>query len=331
MKHLRGGLIAGLSLASLVVTMPRASAATVSAAAADGTPYMLTELQFNSTSAMTSASLTADGMSASTLNPSGWKLGAAAGGSIGVQTTSPLEATSSTVDALVGTYPDPAPGGQYIWADYSVAALSTEDVYVEFWAKMPSPYKGGCKFLKIFGQRPNHAVTGDADATIYTDYTGVDFGAIRQIVFGDGTRVRNDSQNAINLSGANPSFIGRSYGTAVVKTPQMSDFPSSAWGTGWHHFRVHVKFNSGTTLQNAVPDGEYYLEIDGKVYVDATGLYNRNPANAPIDYIEFFGWAQKNSQPFQLWYDDIRISTGGFMSTPLPDPPGDVGAQVTTQ
>ncbi len=101
----------------------------------------------------------------------------------------------------------------------------------------------------------------------------------------------------------------------------MSAFSSADWGTGWHHFRIHIKFNSGTTTLNEVPDGEIYIEIDGKIYVNATGLFNRNPANGPIDHIEFFGWAQNETQPFQVWYDDIRISTGGFTSEPSPMPP----------
>lgn len=330
MNHLRGGLVAGLLLVSLVIFTPPVLAATVSAADADGTPQLLTELQFASTAAMTLPGVVAS-IGSSGLAPTGWTIGSQVGGSIGVQPTSSPGTTESTVNALVGTYPIPPPTGhQYMWADYSVAELNTEDIYIEFWAKMPSQYKGGCKFVKIFGVRPNSKFAGDADATVATDYTGFDFGAIRQISFGDGTGLRNDSQNVINLDGTNPTMIGRSYGTAVVKTPQMSDFPSSAWGTSWHHFRIHVKFNSGSTSQNEVPDGEFYLEIDGKVYVDATGLFNRNPANGPIDYIEFFGWAQKDPRPFQLWYDNIRISTGGFASTPLPEPPRGVGAQVTT-
>ena len=323
MKSLLGVLVAGLSLA-LVAPAANAQAATVSAANADGTPQLLTELQFSSTTAMASAASTA--ITSSALSPAGWLTGAQAGGSVGVQSTASPQASAPSVDTLEGSYPVPGAGAQFIWADYSVAALNTEDVYVEFWAKMPSQYKGGCKFLKVFGERSDPS--GDADATIATDYTGVDYGAIRQISFGDGTGVRNDSQNTINLDGTNPSWIGRSYGSAVVKTPQGGNFSSADWGTQWHHFRVHVKFNSGTTSKNEVADGAYYLEIDNQVYVDATGLYNRNPANGPISYIEFFGWAQKDPQPFQLWYDDIRISTGGFLSTPLPDPPADIGAQV---
>jgi len=317
MIQLRGGLIAGLILTSLVVATPRALATEPSAADADGTPRLLTELQFNSTTPMTKPMAAASITSAS-LAPQGWTIGAQRGGSIGVQQTSSPDSTG-TIDVLEGTYPNPPSGGQYMWADYSVADLNTEDVYIEFWAKMPSQYKGGCKFVKVFGQRT--AAGYSADSTIATNYQGGDFGAIMQISFGDGTALGNDSQNVINLNGANPQWMGRSYGTAMVKTPQMSAFSSTDWGTTWHHFRIHIKFNSGTTPQNEVPDGQYYLEIDGKVYADATGVYNRNPADLPISYIEFFGWAQKDPHPFQLSYDDIRISTGGFMSTPLPDPP----------
>lgn len=324
MKALQLGLVAGLSVASLVVSSPRTWAATASAADPDGTPHLLTELQFSATTPMTSTLAgTATTAVTSALLPKaaigipGWVMGSQNGGSIGVQATTGPD--GAALDALEGSYPVPT-GGQYIWADYSVASLNIEDVYVEFWAKMPGP-KEGCKFIKVFGQILGGATPYAADATVATNYAGGDLGAIDQISFGDGTTRGNDSQNVINLNGAYPQWIGRSYGTAVVTTPQLGAFSSAQWGTGWHHFRVHMKFNSGTTAQNEVPDGEFYLEIDGKAYVDATRLYNRNPADAPIDHVEFFGWAQTQTQPFQLAYDDIRISTGGFMSQALPEPP----------
>ena len=330
MKLFRGGLIAGLSFVSLIATFPAALAATPSAGAPDGTPTLLTELLFNSTTPMetsqaatSTTSKTLVSMPSSFINNPGWSIGAQNGGSIGVQSTP--GPNGSTVDALVGDYPVAGNGANYVWANYSVASLNTEDVYIEFWAKMPSQYKGGLKFLKVFGQfTPS---TGYANTTIGAEYTAAPYGAMTQVGFGDGTSLSNDSQNVINLDGQYPDWIGRSYGTAVVQTPQMSAFPGSAWGTAWHHFRIHIKFNSGTTSQNEVANGEYYLEIDGKVYVDATGLYNRNPANKPIDQIGFFGWAQGDTEPFQVWYDDIRISTGGFMSSPLPDPPSNVAVQ----
>ncbi len=307
MNVFRRGLMAGFSLGfrGMGSVPGQVAAAAASAAAADGPRVTLTQVQFNST----------------TLSAPGWGFGAQRGGSISVQPTSSANLGAPTGNALVGSYPAPGAGGQYIWANYNVSSLDTEDIYIEFWAKLPGA-KEGCKFLKIFGERLTS--TNYADTTIFTNYNGGDYGAIGQVSFGDGTSLTNDSQHAINLNGNFPAWIGRSYGIASVQTPQMSDFSSADWGTGWHHFRVHVKFNSGTTAQNEVPDGEVYLEIDGKVYVNATGLYNRNPANGPIAYIEFFGWAQTETQPFQLWYDDIRISTGGFSSQPSPMPPTSV-------
>lgn len=319
MKSLRNGLIAGLSLASLVVFSQHSLAATASAGDADGTPHLLTDLKFDSTTS------TATSIASAALDASGWSFGVKNGGSISVQSTSAPGGSGTSVDALEGAYPVPFnSGGEYVWAHYGVAALHTEDIYIEFWAKMPG-VKEGCKFLKVFGERTSP--TNYANTTIYTNYNGGDYGAVMQVAFGDGTTQTNDTQNAVYLNGRNPQAIGRSYGTATVQTPQMSNFSSSDWGTGWHHFRIHIKFNSGTTSQNEVPNGKYYLEIDGKVYVNATGLYNRNPTNGPIQYIGFFGWAQTESQPFQLWYDDIRISTGGFVSQPLPDPPSNVGVK----
>ena len=333
MKPLYSGLIAGMSLASLLVASPSVLAGTVSAADPDGTPELVTELQFNSTTptistiartsttAATSALLPGDTNSV----PGSWAIGAQNGGSVGVQaTTGP---NGNAVDALEASYPVAGrgnAGGQYGWAQYFMG-LQTEDVYIEFWAKMPAA-KGGLKFLKIFGARS--PATGHADVTFATDYTGMDTGAFLQVMFGDGSRLVNDGQNVIKLNGSHANMIGRSYGTAVVKTPQMTGFSSADWGTGWHHFRIHAKFNSGTTAQNETPNGEFYFEIDGKVYEDATGLYNRNPANGPIGEIELLGWAQNDPQPFQIWYDDLRISTGGFMPQgTLPDPPVDVGIQ----
>jgi hypothetical protein len=325
MKFLRGGLIAGLSLASLAVSSPQGMAVTLSAANPDGTPQLVTELNFDTATSMATSALPSTALGVKNLSPPGWTFSTMRGGSIGLETTASPTLTGVNVNTLEGSYPVPGAGGQFILVNYNIASLKTEDIYIEFWAKMPGA-KEGCKFVKIFGDRSES--DGYADATIPTNYTGGDYGAIDQITFGDGTTMANDSQQAINLDGQYPQWIGRSYGTARVLTPQMSTFSSQDWGTAWHHFRIHVKFNSGTTPQSEVPNGEYYLEIDGKVYVDATGLYNRNPVNGPIGVIEFFGWAQKDPQAFQLWYDDIRISTGGFLSQPLPDPPANVGASL---
>lgn len=302
---LKGKGIVGLASVLVAFASPYAMAS--SAADADGTPTLLTELQLTS----------------STLGATGWVFGSQDGGSlVDSQTPSPTSSAAS-IFAMNASYPAPGGGQVFAWADYSVAALNTEDLYIEFWAKMPLA-KEGCKFFKIFGQgQPGSR----ADMTFGTDYTGADYGAMREVMFGDGSTLANDGENVIMLDGSGPSWIGRSYGIASVQTPQNAFFASANWGTSWHHFRIHVKFNSGTSSSNETNNGEIYFEIDGKPYVDATGLYDRNPANAPIDHIEFFGWAQKDPSPFQVWIDDVRVSTGGFMDTPLPSPPGDVSVK----
>jgi hypothetical protein len=240
----------------------------------------------------------------------GWSIGAQAGGMVGISTDITQNFMGSP-GSVLGSYPAPT-GGVYVWGAYDLSALALEDVYVEFWARMPAALHG-LKFLKVFGGNAGGDTGNYANTTFGLDYTGVDFGCMYQVSFGDGTSASNDTDNVINFDGTNPEWIGRSYGHgAVVQTPQMSLWASSNWGTSWHHFRLRAKFNSGTTATNEVADGAYYVEIDGKVYVDASGLFNRNPSNAPIDRIEIFGWSQNGTAPFQIEYDNLTISTGGF-------------------
>jgi hypothetical protein len=305
--------VAGLLAAGWVMVAPCAIAG--SAEQPDGPVQVLTNLQFSSPAPVANST---------TLNVPGWAFGSQSGGALSVSATTPPVAGDGSY-ALEANYPVTSAGGQYIWADYSVSALNTEDIYVDFWAKMPDA-KGGCKFLKIFGKRNDPQ--GIAAVTLGANYTGSVKGGIANLEYGDGTTVQNSGQQTIFLNGAHPTWIGRSYGVADVLTPDVNGWPASNWGTSWHHFRVHVKFNSGTTTSNQVADGEYYVEIDGKAYVDATGLYNRNPANGPLDYVEFGGWAQTDPQAFDVWYDNIIISTGGFVSDSGPKPPGNVAANT---
>ena len=244
-------------------------------------------------------------------NLPGWSIG---GKILSAQATAPPPVSGDAPYALVATYPSSGPTGMGgPWANFSVAALNTESIYIDFWAKMPDA-KEGFKFCKIFGQK--NSPVGYADATFQTDYTDVAQGGFVMVGFGDGTNTINDGENIISLDDGPNMNIGRATGTATVLTPQMSYFMPSDWGTSWHHFRIHVRFNSGTSSANEISNGEIYFEIDGKVYVKATGLYNRNPQNGPIDYIGLFGWAQNDPQPFDIWYDNVVISTGGFASGP---------------
>ncbi len=245
----------------------------------------------------------------------GWGFGSQGGGQISISTDTNLNLNASQ-GSLRGTYPKPGAGGVYVWGGFDFASLNLSDVYIEFWAKMPN-VKYGVKFLKIFGQS---TATNYANTTFGLDYTGVDYGAMYCVSYGDGASVTNDTQNVINFTGENPSWVGRSLGAAIVSLPQKKLWSSASWGQLWHHFKIRVKFNSGTTQATEVADGAYYVEIDDKIYVDAKNLLNRHYSNKPIQKISFFDWSQGGSSPFEVWYDDIKVTTGGFFDR-RPTPP----------
>ena len=251
------------------------------------------------------------------LQPPNWVIGAQHGATA-VVSTDITKNLNGSAGSLKVNYPI-APGDVYAWAEYNVASLNTNELYFDFWAKMPG-VKFGLKFLKIFGV--GNGVVGYSNTTFGLDYTGVDLGAMYQVSFGDGSSIFNDTANVINFNGTYKNWIGRSYGLPNNNVYTINkNFGSADWGTNWHHFRIKLKYNSGTTAQNEVNDGEYYVEIDNIVYVDAHGLFNRHYSNQPINYVGFLNWTQAGTQPFEIWLDNIRITRGGFLPSYAPKKP----------
>lgn len=234
----------------------------------------------------------------------GFNFGSLAGGIVSFSNDTSLNYDNSK-GSVRGQYPANATGENYVWGNCKFPERNISDLYIEFKAKLPKT-KHGFKFLKIFGQKG----PGYANTTFGLDYRS---GNMAQISFGDGTFTGNDTAMVINLDGEDLNLVGRSSLTANIKTLQYQSWNSSDWGNDWHHFRFRVKFNSGTTASNEIADGAYYVEIDGKVYVDTSGIFNRNHENLPIEKVSLFGWTQYGTEAFEAWYDDIIVSTGGFM------------------
>jgi len=247
-------------------------------------------------------------------NSNGWTFGAQSGGAVSISTDTSLNHAGSK-GSIKANYPI-AKGAMYVWGSVDLTPLKLNDIYIEFWAKMPGA-KQGLKFLKIFGVKG----TSDYANTTFalTSDAGIQ-GSMTQISFGDGSSLTNDTQNVVNLDGTYLDWIGRALSGASILTPQKKRWAGTNWGTDWHHFRVHVKFNSGTTAANQVADGAYYLEIDDVVYANATKLFNRHYSNGPIQSVSIFDWAQNGTAAFELWYDDFKITTGGFDDR-KPEPP----------
>jgi len=244
--------------------------------------------------------------------PEGWEFGSQHGGT-GTIVLDPSGEVPGSTKGYRATYPV-ASGGVYTWLVLNIGSYQTRDVAIDFWAKMPSDVKHGLKFLKVFGKSSPEG--GYANATLGLDFTGIDNGSMFNVGYGDGTELSNDAQNIIRFDGSTREYYGRSFGTATVDTPQMKPFASSDWGTSWHHFKFRVKFNSGTSTANEIADGEFFVSIDDKIYVDAKNIFNRNPANDNIRSVEFGGWSQSGEAPFEVWYDSIVVTINGFYDQP---------------
>ena len=234
-----------------------------------------------------------------------WSAGSASGGVLAVEN-----------GALRMDYPAITLGnsGEIFNALHFNIPQGIKELYIKFDAKMPNA-KHGLKFCKIFGKRDPQNSSNYSNTTFALDYTGLDYGAMRYIGFGDGSTVTNDTHELLLLNGSDPTYIGRSYGVTASVTTAGKYFNSSVWGTGFHTFRLKIKFNDGTTAGNEVANGEIFVSIDGEDYVSATGLFNRHYSNLDIEYISFGDWTQtggSSSPAFDIHFDNIFISQNGF-------------------
>jgi len=244
---------------------------------------------------------------ASIKDVAGWTIGSQAGGQTSIE-QDPLRAGK----ALKAHYPAQATGGIYNWAGIDLSKYETHEIFVEFDARIPGT-PGGSKFFKIFGGTDADQDYANTTFGLVADAGGTDNGTMRQISFGDGTNTSSDTANVINFGGEYPDWIGRSYGKGAKIITGQSNWKSTDWGNTWHHFETRIKFNTGSCIAGKpnipeVNDGAYLLKIDGKLYVEATGLFNRHCKNLPIRNINFFDWAQNGTNAFDIWLDNIKVT-----------------------
>lgn len=219
--------------------------------------------------------------------------------------------TLTYADGFVrGTFPLGADGSGNV--PYTRIGLpeNTQEFYMEFDARFPSDVVG-LKFFKVFGIQPEGIEVGSSNMTAGPNYS--DSNNFDRISFGDGAGTDNDTQNAIMLDGtSNASLVGRGWATAQINTP-VGKFTPADWGTDWHHFKYFCRYNTGTTAETEIPDGAFYLEIDGVLYADIGGIYNRNWQNSQfINNVGLFGYTQGQASEFYLDRDNDVILTGGF-------------------
>lgn len=232
---------------------------------------------------------------------------------------------------LAGVIPAGSAAGSYCGASLYLDSNGDQlqELYIKFKARFPknilndnnrpnTPF--GIKFLKIKGK--NNAPSGYANFTFGLTYnTGEDQGGLLVISYGDGTGTGNDTQKFVDLTGINTATnVGRGFNQGRRDNPTRircphGVWPSTAWADGdWHDFRVYCRYNSGDSTANEIADGAFYLEIDGQMYADIAGIFNRNPDNSDIiDTVSIWDNTQNPHAEFELDYDDIVFSVGGFL------------------
>lgn len=240
--------------------------------------------------------------------PGYWTLGAVNGGTVSRNTVTANNYANSA-GSVRGQYPGPL-NDVACYSGYDISSYNSSSVFARFRAKMPSAHKDGLKFWKVFGQ---DGPGGVANCTFGLDYTGITRGGMMGVYYGDGATANNDTQNGLLFTGE-ITEPNRALGTIVLNTPQDRYFTASDWGSDWHKFELGVKFNSGTTALNEVPDGEFIVRIDDVLWLQATGVFNRHYSNPPIDKVEIFGHTNSTSA-FEIWYDNIEVAVGGFGSS----------------
>jgi hypothetical protein len=212
--------------------------------------------------------------------------------------------------SLKATYPSlSGDEAVYPYAGFDLSSYDTNRVRLRFRAKMPGNHHG-LKFVKVFGK--NDGATGYANATFGLDYTGVDFGSMYCVSYGDGAALQNDTASILGFADLGyPGRAGKLPGFSALR-PHGKRFASADWGTTWHLFELYAKFNTGSSAEDEKNDGAFFVKIDDEVYLDAKGVFNRNPKNGNIDRVEILGWSQTAkdhvSPSFEIWYDDIEIS-----------------------
>jgi hypothetical protein len=179
-----------------------------------------------------------------------------------------------------------------------------QELYFKFNFKVTGYPSGGAKFLKVRAQRDD---SNYANTTWGINY---DSGRLREVSYGSGSGMINDTQETIRYNGVlrgNPGPI------TLVQTTDEVTIPVNQW----HTFEAHMRYNS-----NGKRDGVYRVWFNGKLILHATNIKNRHDSN-PLN----FNWLYLGNYahntwktPWELHYDNVVVSTQRMTSDSIPAP-----------
>lgn len=192
------------------------------------------------------------------------------------------------------TYSGTAPSDPAMAAiNRSIANENLSSIYVRFYFKVSvvNVNNGGCKFLKLFGKGTS---TNYANSTFILNYN---HSYLRDIMYGDGSRIENDTQDTIWYSGyhTDPNAVVQVYTQTFVPVVNR-----------WHCYEGYMKYNTNNNR-----DGEYKVWIDGALRLHARNIKNRHNDNVPyFQSVRLGDYSHTGtySSNWNIWYDNLVIS-----------------------
>lgn len=190
--------------------------------------------------------------------------------------------------AVMITYDRPGTGPY--WFGVNVGKFNRNAIFVRFYFRVDDP-SGGSKFLKLFGKKDEPV--GCANTTLMINYFHSD---LYEISYGNGSGTANDTQTVIRYAGA--------HSDSDVQVP-VAEGPFDPRDGQWHCYEFYMKYNDDN-LRN----GEYKVWIDGKLYVHATNVKNRNIKNSnEFASVQLANYCNNNwAHTWHLWYDNVVIA-----------------------
>jgi hypothetical protein len=196
------------------------------------------------------------------------------------------------------------------WCNWN-ATQGLQEFYIKFNFKMDcgtGTCAGGAKFLKIFGEAGSNSYANTTTAFDYGTsspvFTGLSYGSAGDqrdtasvLWYGGGKTIQS--------GGISPTITANTTGNINPKDGN------------WHTWEFHMKYNDDG--QN---NGIYEVWYDGTQVLGATGVNNRS-INSPkyVRAIQLGGWNQNyGGKPYNIYYDNVVISTTRVTSGTLPTP-----------
>jgi len=187
-------------------------------------------------------------------------------------------------------------------ATLNVEQYKTQELWLEFDARIEGSMNGGMKFVKIFGSKNTHSQNNN---TLGMDYYS---NSMKELSY------YGDTICSARYNGT------PGYKASCVSTPVKTTDSIDLRGNVWRRVKIHfVRATPGTNT------GSARIWVDGVEKVYIKNINNNSPiesATSSIAYITFGDYTHSNTSTWHFWVDNLSVSTrDGEGTIPPPSTP----------